>query len=188
MAFLAQLWMPIVLSAVLVFVTSSVIHMVIKWHQSDYRKFANEDDVRAVIRAGNAAPGQYIVPHILDTKTMSTPEVQKKFTDGPVAFMTLRPPGPPAIGGALGQWFAFSLVVALLAAYIASKTLMQIEGTTFLGVCRVVGTITFLAYGGGSVTAGIWMGKPWGSVMKELLDAAIYALVSALAFGALWPH
>ena len=43
MTFLAQLWMPIVLSAVLVFAASSLIHMVLKWHNADYRPLANED-------------------------------------------------------------------------------------------------------------------------------------------------
>ncbi len=35
--------------------------MVIKWHAGDYRGFANEDAVRAAIRAGNPAPGRYVV-------------------------------------------------------------------------------------------------------------------------------
>ena len=48
---IAHLWMPILVTAVLIFVASSLIHMVFKWHNSDYRKFDNEDDVRAAVRA-----------------------------------------------------------------------------------------------------------------------------------------
>ena len=33
---LAALWLPILLSAVIVFVASSLIHMVSGWHKSDY--------------------------------------------------------------------------------------------------------------------------------------------------------
>ena len=56
MAMLAQLWLPIVLSAVGVFVASSLIHMLFKWHNRDYRKLPNEDAVRAAINAGQPAP------------------------------------------------------------------------------------------------------------------------------------
>ena len=45
---LASLWLPIVLAAVAVFVVSSLIHMVFRWHASDYRKLSNEDEVREI--------------------------------------------------------------------------------------------------------------------------------------------
>src|SRR5258708_21809114 len=132
---LEQLWIPIVASAVGVFIASSLIHMVFKWHNVDYRKLANEDDVRAVVRASSPAPGQYIIPHCADMKLLQTPEFQQKFKDGPVAFLFVRPSRPPTMGPALGQWFVLNLVVALLAAYLASKTLATTA--TFMQVCRV---------------------------------------------------
>lgn len=187
MPFITELWMPILVAAVGVFIASSLIHMVFKWHNSDYRKLANEDEVRAAIRASSPAPGQYALPHCTDMKQMAAPEMQRKFAEGPIAFVVLKPAGPPNMAPMLGQWFVMNLVVAALAAYIASKTLLVMP-STFLGVCREVGVITFLAYAGGSVSGGIWMGKPWGSVAKEALDAIIYGVVSALAFAWLWPH
>jgi hypothetical protein len=86
----AQLWIPVVVSAVLVFVASSVIHMLLKWHDSDYRKLPNEDAVRASIRAANAAPGQFVIPHCAGIKEMQSPENQQKFREGPVGLLTLR--------------------------------------------------------------------------------------------------
>ena len=186
MAFLAQLWMPIILSAVAVFVASSLIHMVLKWHNSDYRKLPNEDSVRAAIRAGNPAPGQYVVPHCLGMKEMQTPESQQKFVEGPVGFITLRPNGLPRMGGTLALWFLFTLAVGVIAAYVAAKTLPT--GATFGQVCRVVGTLSFLAYTGGSVTNGIWMGKPWSSVAKDVVDGLIYGALTGAVFGWLWPR
>jgi hypothetical protein len=183
---LGQLWIPVVAAAVGIFIASSLIHMVFKWHNADYRKLANEDDVRAAVRAGSPAAGQYIVPYCADMKLMQTPEFQQKFKDGPIAFLFVRPNGPPTMGPALGQWFVLNLVVALLAAYLASKSLLNTA--TFLQVCRVVGTVTFMAYAGGSISSAIWMGKPWASAAKEVLDAFIYGLVSALIFGWLWPR
>lgn len=186
MTFLAQLWIPIILSAVLVFIASSLIHMVFKWHNPDFRKLANEDEVRAALRAGNAAPAQYVIPHCADMKDMKSPEFLKKFEEGPVAMLTLRPSGPPKMGGALGMWFVYTLAIGAIAAYVAQKTLGP--EANFLQVCRVVGALSFLAYTGGSVQAGIWMGKPWPSVAKDVLDGVIYAVLTAVTFAWLWPH
>ena len=182
---LAQLWMPILLAAVLVFVASSLIHMVFKWHNPDYRKLGNEDDVRAAIRASSPAPGMYMIPHCIGADAMKDPAMQKKWEEGPIGFLMLRPSGMPSMGGALGSWFALTLIVSLFAGYLASRTVPV--GASFLAVCRVVGIATFLAYAFGGPIHAIWAAKPWASAAKEVLDAAIYATVSACAFAWLWP-
>jgi hypothetical protein len=183
---LAQLWMPILLAAVLVFAASSLIHMVLKWHNPDYRKLANEDDVRAAIRAGSPGPGEYVIPHCLDGKEMQKPEMVQKLTEGPNGFLTLRAAGMPKMGTILLLWFVLTLVVALAAGYLAARTVPF--GASFLAVCRVVGLVTFLAYAIGPACQAIWYGKPWGSTAKDGLDAFIYGSVSAAAFGWLWPR
>lgn len=186
MSFLAQLWIPILVSAVLVFFASSLIHMVLKWHNSDYNKFPNEDAVRAAIRAGNPAPKQYVIPYCADMKAMGTPEMMQKFTEGPIAFVTLRPSGPPKMGPALMQWFGLSVLVSVICAYVAAKTLS--DTSSFFQVCRVTSALAFLAYGAGGVQQGIWMGRSWSSVSKDLLDAVIYAAIVGATFGWLWPR
>ncbi|HTS87987.1 MAG TPA: hypothetical protein VMG41_05800 [Gemmatimonadales bacterium] len=187
MVALTQLWLPILLAAILVFVASSLVHMVFKWHNSDYHKLPNEDEVRAAIRKGAPAPGQYIVPHCPDMKVMSQPEHQQKLIEGPVGFLSLAPNGPPRMGGSLLRWFLFNLLVAFFVAYLASRTVTP-ETSDYLHVFRIVGTATFLAYGLSGFPGAIWMGKPWSVVAKEVLDGLIYALVSAGAFGWLWPR
>ncbi len=187
MVSLEQLWLPIVVAAVLVFVASSLIHMAFKWHNSDYRPLANEDAVREAVRAGNPAPGQYVIPYCADPKAMRSPEMQKKYADGPLGFLTLRPNGAVAMGPMLGMWFVLNLFVALIAGYLASRTLAP-EALNGLRIARVVSSVTFMSYAVGSLSAGIWMAKPWASVAKELLDAAIYACVTAAAFAWLWPR
>lgn len=182
---LAQLWLPILVSAVLVFIASSLIHMVFKWHNADYRKLANEDEVAAAIRKGNATPGQYTLPHCLGMKEMQDPAMQQKYKDGPVALIALRRPGVPNMGPMLGQWFALNLAVAGAAACVAAQSLGA--GAPPMEVAKLVGTVTFLAYAAGSVSDGIWMGRPWGAVAKDLLDAAIFAVVGGAASGWLWP-
>ena len=182
MVSLTSLWLPILLSAVFVFFASSLVHMVFKWHNADYRKHPNEDALRGVLKA---EPGQYTVPHCLGPKDMQNPEIQKKFTDGPVAMMWVLPNGMPSMGKMLGQWFALNLLVALLVAYIASNTL--VTGAAPMHVLRVTASIGFLAYAIGSISDGIWFGKPWVAVSKDLLDALIYAFAGGAAFAWLWP-
>ena len=183
---LAQLWIPILLSAVLVFAASSLVHMVFKWHNADYHGFSNEDEVRAAIRSGSPAPGLYVIPYCVDPQDMQKDEVQQKFRDGPIGFLTLKPASAPSMGKPLVQWFVLNLIVAAVAGYLASRTVPG--GASALAVCRVVGLTTFVTYGCGGLQGAIWMGKPWNSAAKEVLDAFIYGLVSALAFAWLWPR
>lgn len=183
---LFSLWLPICLSAVLVFLASSLIHMVFKWHNSDYRALPNEDEVREALRKGTPAPGQYVLPYCPDMKEMNAPAMQKKFEEGPVAMLYLKAPGQPKMGPALGGWFLFNLVIAFVVAYVTSRTLpVQAH---YLQVFRVAGTVAFLAYAGNAAQASIWMGKPWRSAAKEILDGLIYGLVTAGTFGWLWPR
>lgn len=186
MVSLASLWLPIVLGAVFVFIASSFVHMVFKWHAPDYRKLANEDEARAAIRKGAASPGQYSVPHCLGPKDMQDPEIQKRFTEGPVAMMWVLPNGMPSMGKMLGQWFALNLLVSFLIAYVAAHTLAA--GAAPLHVLRVTASIGFLAYAIGSISDGIWFGKPWAAVGKDLADALIYAFAGGAAFAWLWPQ
>ena len=47
MAFVAQLWLPILVSAVLVFVLSAAAHMVLPWHKGEWGRIADQDKVQA---------------------------------------------------------------------------------------------------------------------------------------------
>ena len=185
MVWLTQLAMPILLAAVAVFVASSIIHMVLKYHNSDYRGLPNEDEVAAAMRKGNLTPGQYAIPYCSDMKEMAKPEMVAKYTSGPVALVLLRKPGAISMGPLLGKWFLLNLVVAVFCAYVAGRTLGP--GTEYLSVFRIVGTTGFLAYAAGGWSAGIWMGVPWNAVWKGTFDALIYGMVMGGVFGAMWP-
>jgi len=186
MVSLGALWLPVLLSAVLVFLTSFLIHMVLRYHSSDYTPLPNEEAVRTAIRSGNPAPAQYIIPYCANPKDMAAPDMQRKFVEGPVAVLNLKRPGPPTMGPSLVQWFVFTLVVSFFVAYIACHTLQP--GTEYLAVFRVVGAVGFLAYAAGQLPAAIWMGKPWRAAWKEAFDGLLYGLVTAGTFGWLWPR
>jgi hypothetical protein len=185
MVALTSLWLPILLAAVFVFIASSLVHMVFKWHNADYRKLPNEEDARGVLGKAALAPGQYSVPHCLGPKEMQDPAIQRRFTEGPVAMLWVLPNGLPNMGKMLGQWFALNLLVAFLIAYVAAHTLSA--GAAPMHVLRVTASIGFIAYAIGSISDGIWFGKPWAAVAKDLLDALIYGFAGGAAFAWLWP-
>jgi hypothetical protein len=181
----ASLCLPILVAAVGVFVASSLIHMVFRWHNADYRKLANQDEVRAALLQGQVTPGQYTLPHCLGPADMNSPDNRQRFVDGPVGFIVLRPAGLPKIGPHLLQWFLLTLAVAATSALIASAVLGR--GAAPGAVFRFFAGVSFLAYAAGAVSDGIWKSQPWGAVSKDLLDALIYALVSGAVFAWLWP-
>ncbi|MDB6127330.1 MAG: hypothetical protein JWM35_1226 [Verrucomicrobia bacterium] len=183
---LLVLWLPILLSAVVVFVISSLVHMVLKWHSNDYKTLPNEDAVRDAIRAGNPGPGRYVMPHCKEMKEMSGEVMTKKYTEGPVGHLTLLPNGMPKMGKYLGQWFVWSLVIAVVAAYIAARV-YGLDHIHARSAAKMVGAISFIAHGFGTITESIWTGRPWSQSVKYLIDAAMYAVGSGFVFCWLWP-
>ena len=184
MAPLAALWLPIVLSAVIVFVASSIMHTVLPYHKGDYKKLPDEDKVLSALSTAGLTRQLYVFPYCLP-KDMKSPESIKKYKEGPVGMMTIFPLGQPFIPKFLAQWFAYCLLISFFVAYLAGHTVAP--GTYYLAVFRVVGTAAFLAYGLGILSNGIWKGYPWGFVIKEAIDGLIYALLTAGTFGWLWP-
>ena len=185
MVSLSALWLPILLSAVIVFIASSIIHMVLPYHRNNYRPLPDEEKLTTVLRAAGLTPGLFHFPFCTH-KEMKSPATQEKFKQGPVGLLTVFPSGPPAMPKFLGLWFAFCLLIGLFVAYLAAHTIAP--GAPYLGVFRVVGTAAFLAYGLGILSNGIWKGLPWSVVLKEAFDGLIYSLLTAGTFGYLWPH
>jgi len=183
---LLSLWLPILLSAVVVFVISSLVHMVFKWHAADYSGFANEDAVRDALRAGNPAPGKrYVVPYCSDMKEMASEAMKKKYAEGPNAVTVFGPTGQPNMGKHLGLWFLWSLVVAMVAAFLASR-LVPHDSAHAMRAAKLAGVVTFIAHGFGTMQESIWMYRSWSSSAKYFLDAALYAVGTAAVFYFLW--
>jgi hypothetical protein len=185
MQFLAALWLPILLSAVIVFIASSIMHMVLPYHKSDCRKLPDEDKVMETLRGVGLQRGIYMFPYC-DPKDMKSPAMQEKYKQGPIGMMTVYPPGPPALPKFLAQWFGFCLVIGLFVAYLTWHTVTP--GAPYRHVFRVAGTAAFLAYGLNNLSNGIWKGQPWSMTIKETIDGLVYGLLTAGTFGWLWPH
>jgi hypothetical protein len=182
---LTALWLPIVLSAVIVFVASAIMHMVLPYHRGDYQKLPDEDKLLAALRAAGLKRGLYTFP-FCTPKEMKSPAMVEKYKQGPVGMMTVFPSGPPVMPKFLGMWFVFCLIVSFFVAYLTGHTVAS--GVDYLAVFRVAGTAAFLGYGLGHVSDGIWKGQTWSFTIKEVIDGLVYGLLTAGTFGWLWPR
>lgn len=185
MAFLIELWIPILLSAVLVFVVSFIIHMFLGYHKNDFKKLPDEEAVMDAMRGFNTPPGDYVVPFAGSPKDAGTPEFIEKTKKGPVALMTVMANEPFKMGDSLVMWFIYSVVVGICSAYIADRALGA--GAHYLEVFRFVGAAAFLGYSLALLQNSIWYKRNWCATLKSVFDGFIYALVTAGAFGWLWP-
>jgi len=176
---IVALWLPILVSAVFVFVVSAIIWMAMPWHKSDFSKTSDEEGVRAALSGHE--PGLYMLPYCTDQKEFKDPDVQKKFVDGPLAYITVVPSGLPQMGPKLVMSFVYYLLVGIICAYFLSRTVGPDAG--YLTVFRVTGTVAFVAYGIAYIQESIWFGRPWSVTAKNMFDALIYGLMTGGAFG-----
>jgi len=173
------LWLPILVSAIVIFIAGSVIWMFMPWHKTDWDKTPDEEGVRAALKG--VAPGQYSVPNCADRAKFDEPDMQQKFIDGPQAFITVVPSGLPNMGPKLAMMFGYNLLVAIICAYFVSRT--AAPGADYLAMFRIAGAVAFVAYGVAYVQESIWFGRQWSATVKTFLDALIYAVLTGGVFG-----
>jgi hypothetical protein len=180
-----ELWLPILLSAVAVFILSSIIHMLLKYHQNDFKVLPDEQAVMDDLGKHNIPPGEYYFPRAKNMKEMGSAAYIEKMKKGPVAMMTVLENAPPKMGGQLFLWFLFSIVVGIFAAYIAGNALPA--GSHYLAVFRFAGATAFVGYSLALLQNSIWYKRGWSATFKSMFDGLIYALFTGGIFGWLWP-
>jgi len=181
-----SLWLPILLSAVFVFIISSIIHTMLPYHRSDFKKVAAEDDVMNSLRPFNIPPGDYVLPYAGSMAAMKSDTYKDKLNKGPVGFLTVCENGQPKMGASLFLWFLYSLIVSIFAGYIASRAVTPTS--EYLAVFRFVGATAFAGYSLALLQNSIWYKRNWSATLKSMFDGLIYALITAGTFGWLWPH
>ena len=180
------LWLPILLSAVIVFIVSSIIHMASPWHKNDYPRVPNEDQLRTALRPLAIPPGDYMIPRPASREDLRSPEFAEKVRQGPNMIVTFLPNGPWSMKRNLTLWFLYTLVVSTLAAYVAGRALPP--GSPYLAVFRFVGVTAFIGYSVALWQMSIWYRRSWSITTKATVDGLIYALLTAGTFGWLWPR
>jgi hypothetical protein len=183
---LNQLWLAILLSAVFVFIASSIIHMLSPWHKSDYPILPNQDRVMDALRALSIPAGDYMMPRPANRAEMKTPEFAEKVKRGPVVVMTIMPNASMAMGKTFVQWFLYCAIVSLFSAYITSRALPV--AAVYLQVLRFAGATAFIGYSLALWQLSIWYHRSWSITIKATVDGLIYALITGATFGWLWPR
>jgi hypothetical protein len=186
MVSILSLGWPIFWSAVFVFAASSIIHMALRYHSRDLQRLPHEDEVMEALRRFDIPPGDYGMPLAGSMAAMKDAAFVEKMKAGPVAFMTVVPSGPPAMGTNLILWFVYSIVVSIFAGYVAGHALGP--GAPYLGVFRFAGTTAFAGYSLGMLPGSIWYRRNWGTTLLLMFDGLVYALLTAGTFGWLWPR
>ncbi len=182
---ITALWLPVLLSAVLVFVVSSVIHMFTPWHKGDVRGVPGEEDVMAAVRRAKVSPGDYVLPYAGSMEAMKDPAYQARLQAGPALFLTVWQ-GTTNMGPQLIGWFVYSIVVSVFAGYLAGAALPA--GAAYLDVFRFAGTTAFAGYALALPQNSIWWKRGWGFTVRSMIDGLVYGCLTAGAFGWLWPR
>jgi hypothetical protein len=185
MVTLTELWLPILVSGIAVFIASAIINMLLPYHRSDYKKLPDEEQVMAELRKVGLTPGNYVFPHAGSMAEMGSDAYIQRRTAGPAGILNVVKSGPVSLGPQLAAWFVFTLVVGVLAAYVASRTLPP--GAEYLTVFRVIGATALAGYVLGLWEYTIWFGRSWVATLKSSFDGLIYALLTAGIFSWLWP-
>jgi hypothetical protein len=180
------LWMPILLSAVIVFIASSILHMVSPWHKGDYPRLPNEDAFRQAVGALDIPPGDYMVPRPQSREDLRSPEFMEKARQGPNVVMTVMPKGMMSMGRSLMMWFIYIVIVSIFAAYVVGRAVAP--GAPYMHVFQLVSTVAFIGYALALWQMSIWYRRSWNITIKATIDGLIYGLLTAGAFGWLWPR
>lgn len=181
------LWKPILASAVLVFIASSIIWMFLPIHKGDYKNpGAKEGPLLDALRAAALPGGSYNFPWC-DHKNMKDPAMVAKLKAGPWVLMHVAAK-QPNMGPMMGLWFLNLVLVGVFVAYLAGHAGLTGDKAAYLNVFRVTGTAALLAYGGSSLTMCIWHGHAWSLLPGKIFDGVVYALLTAGCFAWLWPR
>jgi hypothetical protein len=181
MVSLLELWLPILLSTILIFMASALMWMVMPHHRTDWQSMPNGEQVQEMLKG--VPPGQYIYPGIMTREVRNDKAAQERYQSG-MGFVIVREP-KFEMGKQMGLSFLHYLVVSTLIAYVAAS--MVPSGVAYLTVFRVVGAAAILAYTGALASNAIWWGNSWSSTIKNIFDGVVYGLLTAGVFAWLWP-
>ena len=177
---LTALFLPIVLSAIVLFFCSFLSWMVLRLHAKDWGKLKNEDDFLKATKDLELTEGSYMFPHCNGSSDMKSEEFKKKMQEGPNGVITVFP--KTDMRRNLGLTFLYFLVVSFCLAYLTS--LAHERGAEFMEIFRFVSTAGLMTYLAAIICHAIWFNS---RIIGHIIEALIYAVVTGAIFGWLWP-
>jgi hypothetical protein len=181
MTFLFMLWLPILISSVVLFVLSALAWTVSPHHRGDYKNSGCEDGLQDFLRKEQIKPGRYMFP-FANGDPNKDPVLKKKMEDGPVGVLTVF--NGIHMGSNLIWTYVYFLVTSALMAYLAWFAMDGHPDKSFMRVFRLVGTAGILIFNCSSIPNDIWFKRP---IVTNLFDGVVYGLTIGLIFASLWP-
>jgi len=181
-----SIWLPTLVSAVIVFVLSSIFHTMLPWHKNDYPRVPNEDAVMDALSPLNIPPGEYMVPRPEAMSELKSPAFLERMNRGPVFILRMLPNGMRSMGAPLAQWFVYLLIVCALAGHTAQRVLPP--DTSAHHIFHTVALTSFMGFAAALWQMTIWYQRSAWISMKATIDGLIYAAVTGLVFVWLWPR
>jgi hypothetical protein len=177
--------LPVVLSAIAVFILSMIIHLAMPWHKTDYAIVPDHDAAIAAIQSLNLSPDDYAMPNVRVPGGGKNPDFVAEFERGPTFHLTMMPAGGMPMGKFMGAWFGFMLLVSAIAGWVTSSIVPP--GGDGHAVFHYSAIITACSYGFGGWTLSIWYFRRWSTAFKGTFDAILYGLASGAVFMWMWP-
>lgn len=181
---IGSLWLAVVAATFVVWIASFVLWAVLPWHHREIKKTPDREAFDVAVRALDLRPGFYMEPQATADETMKSESFQRRYADGPWVTVNVMPARPSMGKNMILTVLVFG-VVNVLIAYLAGSTLEP--GAPYMEVFRVTCVAAVLAYTFGGIANGIWFGKPTGWAIKDVIDAGIYASLTAGVFAWQWP-
>ncbi|MFG0329937.1 MAG: hypothetical protein ACF8PN_08570 [Phycisphaerales bacterium] len=184
MDMLIDLWLPILVSAVAIFILSFVAWVVMPHHKTEWVKLPDEERFKEAIRGMNIPPGNYIFPGCAKGEDMNSEAFKERYSAGPWGtLMVWR--GQPSMGRNLALSFLVYFIISVFVGYVG--VLGAEPGMGFSEVFQITGTAAIMAYTFGALPGMIWFGATAKSFINHFADCIVYGAVTGAIFGWLWP-
>jgi hypothetical protein len=177
---LASLWLPIVISGVVLFFASWLAWMVIGHHKADWKTLPNEEQFTAMCR-GDIEPGQYMFPNCPTAEEYKSEAFKEKMKTGPHGALYIWSPDINMGFNMLLTWLLFT-AISLVIAYLAGMVIPPGAERGF--VFRFVATAAILVYATSGLLNAIWFRR---RIIGDVIDGIAYGLITGGIFAAMWP-
>jgi len=177
---LAELWLPIIVSTVVLLFASFLSWMVVPIHRQDWVKLDNEDAFIQAARELKLSPGNYMFPGCNSPDEMKGEEYKQKCETGPCGILAVFP--KVNMGKNLGLTLLYFLVVSFCLAYLSRLALES--SAEFMTVFRFVSTAGLMTFLSAIVQHAIWFHN---RIIGHIIESVAYAIIVGAIFAALWP-
>jgi len=185
MAILLPLWLPILLSAGVVWIASAIVWMALPHHKRDFINLPNEDAFSEFLHKSGIPPGNYVFPDFRGREAMKNERICKQLEKGPVGHLSIWPT-PLTMGGKLIATFLVYLAISTLIAYL---TRVALPGAApFARVFQIAGTAGVLAYCFSFIPTGVWFGAYRRTLIASFIDGIAFGCITGAIFAWFWQH